>query len=47
MRSVSIYRFRDDGALHAALALPGAKAVLHDAAHFTDAPASRSEGTAL
>ena len=40
--SVGIYRFRDEAALHAALAAAEAEAVMADVPRFTDATVSRS-----
>jgi hypothetical protein len=43
--SVGIYRFRDEDALHAALASAEAAAVMADVPRITDATVSRSVGT--
>lgn len=40
--SVGIYRFRDEAAMHAALASAETEAVMSDVPHFTDATVSRS-----
>jgi uncharacterized protein (TIGR02118 family) len=45
--SVGIYRFRDEAALHAALASAETDAVMADVPRFTDAAVSRIIGTAL
>ncbi len=45
--SVGIYRFRDEAALHAALASAETEAVMADVPRFTDATVSRSVGTPL
>ena len=45
--SVGIYRFRDEAALHAALASAETKAVMLDVPRFTDATVSRSIGFPL
>ena len=45
--SVGIYRFRDEAALHAALASAETAAVMADVPRFTDATVSRSIGTPL
>lgn len=45
--SVGIYRFRDEDALHAALASAETDAVMADVPRFTDAKVSRMVGTAL
>lgn len=45
--SVGIYRFRDEDALHAALASAETVAVLADVPRFTDAVVSRVVGTPL
>jgi len=42
--SVGIYRFRDEAALHAALASAETAAVMSDVPRFTDATVSRSIG---
>ena len=45
--SVGIYRFRDEAALHAALASAETAAVMADVPRFTDATVSRSVGTPI
>jgi uncharacterized protein (TIGR02118 family) len=45
--SVGLYRFRDEDALHAALASPETAAVMADVPRFTDASVSRTVGTPL
>jgi len=45
--SVGIYRFRDEAALHAALASAETAAVMADVPRFTDATVSRSIGTPM
>ena len=45
--SVGIYRFRDEDALHAALASAETEAVMADVSRFTDATVSRIVGTPL
>lgn len=45
--SVGIYRFRDEAALHAALASAETEAVMADVPQFTDATVSRSIGIPL
>ena len=45
--SVGIYRFRDEAALHAALASAETEAVMADVPRFTDATVSRAVGTSL
>ena len=45
--SVGIYRFRDEAALHAALASAETAAVMADVPRFTDATVSRSIGTPI
>ena len=45
--SVGIYRFRDEAALHAALASAETEAVMADVPRFTDATVSRSIGIPL
>jgi uncharacterized protein (TIGR02118 family) len=45
--SVGLYRFRDDAALHAALASAETAAVMADVPRFTDAIVSRAVGTPL
>ncbi|SDA25010.1 EthD family reductase [Sphingomonas sp. NFR15] len=45
--SVGLYRFRDEDALHAALASAETAAVMADVPRFTDATVSRSVGTPL
>lgn len=45
--SVGIYRFRDEAALHAALASAETDAVMDDVARFTDANVSRIIGAPL
>jgi hypothetical protein len=45
--SVGIYRFRDEAALHAALASVETAAVMADVPFFTDAVVSRSIGVPL
>ncbi|OWJ64169.1 hypothetical protein BWR60_26075 [Inquilinus limosus] len=45
--SVGIYRFRDEAALHAALASAETAAVMADVPRFTDAAVSRSVGTPI
>lgn len=45
--SVGIYRFRDEDALHAALASAETEAVMADVSRFTDATVSRVVGTPL
>ncbi|MBB4004616.1 quinol monooxygenase YgiN [Aurantimonas endophytica] len=45
--SVGIYRFRDEAALHAALASAETEAVMADVPRFTDATVSRSIATPL
>lgn len=45
--SVGIYRFRDDTALHAALASSETEAVMADVPRFTDAAVSRIIGIPL
>ena len=45
--SVGIYRFRDEDALHAALASAETEAVMADVPRFTDATVSRAVGTPL
>lgn len=45
--AVGIYRFRDEDALHAALASVETAAVMADVPLFTDATVSRSVGTPL
>jgi hypothetical protein len=45
--SVGIYRFRDEAALHAALASAETEAVMVDVPRFTDATVSRSIGFPL
>lgn len=45
--SVGIYRFRDEDALHTALASSETEAVMADVPHFTDATVSRAVGTPL
>jgi len=45
--SVGIYRFRDEAALHAALASAETAAVMSDVPRFTDATVSRSIGTPI
>ena len=45
--SLGIYRFRDEAALHAALASDETAAVMADVPRFTDATVSRSIGTPL
>jgi len=45
--SVGIYRFRDEGALRAALASAETAAVMADVPRFTDATVSRSVGKPL
>lgn len=42
--SIGIYSFRDEAAIHAALASPGTEAVMADVPHFTDASVSRIIG---
>jgi uncharacterized protein (TIGR02118 family) len=45
--SVGIYRFRDEDALHAALASAETAAVMADVPRFTDATVSRTVGTPI
>ncbi len=45
--SVGIYRFRNEAALHAALASAETEAVMADVPHFTDANVSRIIGIPL
>ena len=45
--SVGIYRFRDEDALHAALASTETEAVMADVPRFTDATVSRVVGAPL
>lgn len=45
--SVGIYKFRDEDALHAALASPETEAVMADVPRFTDATVSRAVGRPL
>jgi len=45
--SVGIYLFRDEAALHAALASAETEAVMADVPRFTDATVSRAVGTPL
>lgn len=45
--SVAIYRFRDEDALHAALASAEAEAVMADVPRFTDAAVTRIVGIPL
>ncbi|MGF7156422.1 uncharacterized protein (TIGR02118 family) [Novosphingobium gossypii] len=42
--SIGIYRFRDQAAIHAALASPETEAVMADVPQFTDATVSRIIG---
>lgn len=46
-KSVGVYRFRDEAALHMALASSETAAVMADVPLFTDATVSRSIGTPL
>ncbi len=45
--SVGIYRFRDESALHAALASAETDAIMDDVSRFTDAKVSRIVGVPL
>ncbi|MCS0504716.1 EthD domain-containing protein [Ancylobacter mangrovi] len=45
--SVGIYQFRDEAALHAALASSEIETVMDDVPRFTDATVSRTLGTPL
>jgi quinol monooxygenase YgiN len=42
--SIGIYKFRDEAAIHAALASSETQAVMADVPHFTDASVSRIIG---